>query len=171
MQPLPGPFAKLAGVEVDEYDCIPKDLFSLEAAGCSIKAARIREHVLPGPGTQTVGVNRGGYMDGWPLLTFRARGKGGVWYLGTLPDAEGWKALLRTIILPRAGVAFREDIPAGVELVRRSGHGRTLTFALNHTPTAQTISWKNVSLDLASGRKSNGTVALEPYGVAILKDP
>ena len=171
MEPLPGPFGKLAGVEVDEYDSVPKDSsFTVEAAGYSIKASGIREHLLPKGGAQTAGVNRGGHMEGWPALTFRAHGKGVVWYLGTLPAAEGWTILLRNIMLPLAGVTLREDIPAGVEVVRRSGSGRTLNFFLNHTASPQQIPINKKAADLISGRTVSENLKLAPYGVAILKD-
>jgi beta-galactosidase len=170
MEPLPGPFGKLAGVEVDEYDIVPKDAaFTVEAAGYAIKAARIREHVMPRNGAQVAGVNRGGHMEGWPAMTFRAHGKGVVWYLGTLPGAEGWTILLRNILLPLADVSFREDIPTGVEVARRSGGGRTLTFFLNHTGSVQLVPVNKKAADLISGRMVSDNLKLEPYGVAVLK--
>jgi beta-galactosidase len=169
MEPLPGPFSKLAGVEVDEYDVIPKESsFTIDAAGHSIKAAKMREHVMPKAGTQVAGFNRGGHMNGWPVLTFRPHGKGVVWYLGTLPDADGWKTLLRDIFLPLANVSFREDIPAGVEIVRRSGKGRILTFMLNHTNAAQLVPLKENAKDLMSGKNVSDFLRLPPYGVAIV---
>lgn len=171
MEPLPGPFGALAGVEVDEYDAVPKESgYTVDAAAHSIKTHKIREHVMPKPGTQTVGVHRGGFMEGWPALTFRTHGKGVVWYLGTLPDAEGWKSLLKNILLPLAGVPFREDIPAGVEIARRSGKGKSLTFVLNHTAKAQMVPLKKAARDLVSGRTFSDWLRLAPYGAAILKD-
>lgn len=170
MEPLPGPFRRLAGVEVDEYDVVPKNAsFAIEAGGQSLKATRIREHVLPGKGTQVAGVNRGGHMEGWPAVTFRPHGRGMVWYVGTLPGADGWTVLLRNLILPLAGVAFREDIPAGVEVARRSGQGRTLTFCLNHTASPQQLPLPGKAVDLLTGKPVSGLLKLAPYAVAVLK--
>ena len=73
-------------------------------------------------------------------------------------------------MLPLAGVTLREDIPAGVEVVRRSGSGRTLNFFLNHTASPQQIPINKKAADLISGRTVSENLKLAPYGVAILKD-
>jgi len=170
MEPLPGPFAKLAGVEVEEYDIVPRDApFTVEAAGYTVKAARIREHLIPRNGAQVAGTNRGGHLEGVPAMTFRPHGRGVVWYVGTLPGADGWLVLLRNLLLPLADVPFREDVPAGVEVVRRVGKGRALTFYLNHTEAPRTVNAPEKGPDLLGNRIANGALTLPPFGVAILK--
>ena len=78
MEPLPGPFAKLAGVEIDEYSVIPKEAtWEVELPAGRMRSRRMVEHVVPGKGTEVVGVHRGGYMDGWPAITRRRASRGG----------------------------------------------------------------------------------------------
>ena len=171
MEPLPGPFARLAGVEVDEYDAFSVEtVCRIEGEGWALQARRIREHLLPKPGVRVVGVHRGGFMDGWPALTVRNLGRGAVWYLGTLPDAEGWGILLRTLLLPRAKVPFRTDIPPGVEIAERAGRGKRMTFVLNHTAEPRRVPVPPGVRDLLSGQTvAAPSLSLAPYQAAILK--
>jgi beta-galactosidase len=170
MRPLPGPFSALAGVEVDEYAVVPKDAdWSVELPEGTIRAQRIREWLLPKRGTEVVGVHRGTYMDGRPAITRRAVGRGAVWYVGTLPAPADWQTLLRRI-LAGAGIGFRTDLPRGVEAARRAGGGRRLTFYLNHTGEAQTVSLPGRARDLLRGRAASGQLRLPPFGVAVLKE-
>ena len=168
MQPLPGPFARLAGVEVDEYAVVPANAdWRVELPQGSLKTQRIREHLLPARGTEVVGVHRGDYMDGLPAMTRRRFGKGQVWYVGTLPTAPDWRTLLQTV-LAEAGVGYRTDLPQGVEVARRAGKGKFLTFVLNHTGKPQCVNLSEPSLDLLTGRRGVGPLALDAYGVAVL---
>ena len=168
MQPLPGPFAGLAGVEVDEYAVLPKDVdWKVELPQGTIKTKRVREHLLVKKGTEIVGVHRGDYMDGLPAITRRTVGKGCVWYVGTLPSAADWRVLFQ-MILPRAKVSFRTDIPNGVEIAHRAGDGRQLTFVLNHAGRRQTVRLARAATDLLSGKTCDESIELAPYGVAVL---
>ena len=168
MQPLPGPLAALAGVEVEEYAVLPKGVdWGVELPQGRMQARRIREHLLVKAGTQVAGVHRGDYMDGLPAITRRAVGKGVVWYVGTLPSAADWRLLFQQI-LPAAKVDFRADLNAGVEIAHRSGSGRQLTFVLNHTGQQQRVRLAGTAKDLLGGRTCAGSADLAPYGVAIL---
>jgi beta-galactosidase len=168
--PLPGPFAELAGVEVDEYDILPRNsggLVELQT-GVKIPAGRMREHLLPAGGTEVIGVHRVGYMEGWPAITRRAVGKGSVVYVGTLPHGDEWTPLLQ-ILLSEVKVPYRTDIPAGVEIARRRGEGRELTFVLNHTGDMKVLELGDRRFrDLLGGRDATGFFELAPYAVAIL---
>ena len=168
MQPLPGAFAKLAGVEVEEYAAIGPDAdWQVETPDGRIKAGRIREWLVPGRGTRVVGVHRGHYMDGQPAITCRNAGKGKVWYVGTLPSGPDWKVLLKTL-LPQAGASFRDDLPQGVEAARRRGSGRELTFLINHTARRQVVNLAAPAKDLLTARKASDHLTLDPYAVAVL---
>lgn len=168
MQPLPGPFAELAGVEIDEYAVLPKDAdWKVELPQGSIKTKRIREHLLVKKGTEIIGIYRGDYMDGLPAITKHKVGKGCVWYVGTLPSAADWRLLFQ-LILPGAKVDFRTDIPTGIEIAHRSAKGRQLTFVLNHAGKSQIVRLAGTATDLLGGKKCDGRVELPPYGVAVL---
>ena len=170
MQPLPGAFAKLAGVEVEEYSAISNEAdWQVELGDKRIKAHRIREWLIPAKGTRVVGVHRGHYMDGQPAVTCRTVGKGKVWYVGTLPSGPDWKVLLEAI-LPEAGVRFRADLPRGVEVATRRGRGRELTFFMNHTGRPQVVNLARAAKDLLTGRGVSGQLELGPYAVAVLNN-
>ena len=170
MQPLPAAFADLAGVEVDEYALVPKEVTDWQvelAGGTRIKADKVREWLLV-RSAEVVGVHRGDYMDGQPALTRNHFGKGVVWYVGTAPTAADWQVLLWRIFLPEAGVEFTTSLPPGVERCRRAGGGRELTFYLNHTGKPQTLNLPAKAKDLLSGKTVAGATPLGPYGVMIL---
>ncbi len=168
--PLPGPFAELAGVEVDEYDSLPKDsgaMIELQT-GVKIAGARMRERLLPAPGTEVIALHRVGYMDGWAAATRRTLGKGSVIYVGSIPHAEAWGPLLQ-ILLGEVKAPYRLDIPAGVEIAHRRGERKELTFILNHTGELKVIELGDRRFkDLLGGREATGRFELAPYAVAIL---
>jgi beta-galactosidase len=170
MEPLPGAFGKLAGMEVDEYCVVNKsdEWFVELPGGQRVRAARMREHLLAKKGTEVVGVHRGGYMDGWPAITRRKVGKGAVWYVGTLPSPADWRAILLPI-LAEAKVDFRTDLPEGVEVARRVGKGKDLTFVINHTALKQTVAVARPTVDLLTGKKVADRVELAPFATAILQ--
>jgi beta-galactosidase len=168
MAPLPGVFSRLAGVEVEEYALVPKSAeWQVELPGGTVGAARIRECLIPAEGTRVAGVHRGGYMDGAPAVTHRKVGRGDAWYVGCHLHADGWLALLRPL-LEELGVRVVNGLPAGVEVCRREGDGRTLTFVLNHNGKEETLPLPGRFEDLLGRRTVEGALTLAPYGVAIL---
>jgi beta-galactosidase len=80
---------------------------------------------------------------------------------------DGWLALLRPV-LAQLGVRVMDSIPVGVEVCRREGSGRVLTFVINHNGTEQTLDLPGRYEDLLGQRTVEGQLALGPYGVAIL---
>lgn len=170
MDILPGAFAQLAGVEVEENSTLPADAdWHVELPFGKIKANRIREHLIAKPGTQILGIHRGTYMDGLPAITRHNLGKGYVWYVGTLPTEADWQTLLRELILPAARISFRTDLPQGLEIARRQGKGRSLTFYLNHAGHAQSLTLPKSAKNLLTGKPTGPTLHLAPYEVAILE--
>lgn len=168
-QRLPGVFRPLAGVEVAEYGVVPRQAdWTIEWPQGRMRAFRIREHLVPGRGTETVAVHRGGYMDGWPAITRRPVGKGYVWYVGTLPVPEDWQRLLLPM-LREAGVTTIPDLPHGVEVARRRGAEGTIVFVLNHAGEPVKVPWGKPARDLLTGRRCPAQLRLRPYGVAVLK--
>ncbi len=169
MEPLPGAFRKLAGVaEVEEYDIVPKDgAWSVAFDGWSFKATRLREQLVPAAGAEAVAVHRGAHFEGTPAVVRNRFGKGTVWYLGAFPDRDGWRELLKRV-LAAAEVGFYAELPPGVEICRRAGKGRTLTFVINHSDEPRTVACAARTTDLLGGALANGTLTLGAYGVAVL---
>jgi beta-galactosidase len=168
MRPLPGPFAALAGVEVDEYANIDKDThYEIELPGGRVEAQKVRELLLPAKGAAMVGVHRGAWMEGKPAITCRRLGKGRVWYVGSLPAVAAWRTILKGV-LAECGCDFRTDIPEGVEIARRTGKGKTLTFVINHSAARATLDLRKPGKDILTGKQVQDTLKLAPYAVAVL---
>ena len=168
MEPLPGVFGKLAGVEVEEYAIVPKSVeWHVELPGARARAVRIREHLLPAKRTRVVGVHRGDYMDGAPAVTRRKLDKGEVWYVGCHLQSEGWLALLRPV-LEQLGIRVMDGVPAGLEVCRREGDGRVLTFVVNHNGEEAALALPGRFEDLLGQRPVEARLTLGPYAVAIL---
>ena len=148
---------------------MPKSVeWHVELPGATVRAVRIREHLLPAKGTKVVGVHRGDYMDGAPAVTRRKLGKGEVWYVGCHLQADGWLALLRPV-LEQLGIRAMDGIPQGVEVCRREGSNRVLTFVINHNGKVETLALPGRYKDLLAQRPVEGRLTLGPYAVAILE--
>ena len=168
MVPLPGPFAALAGVEVDEYANMDKDThYEIELPSGRIEAQKVRELLLPAKGTQVVGVHRGAWMEGEAAITCHRLGKGKVWYVGSLPPVAAWQTILKGV-LSECSCDFRTDIPEGVEIARRGAKGKTLTFVINHSADSKTLNLRKPGKDIVTGKQMEDRLELAPYGVAVL---
>jgi beta-galactosidase len=103
----------------------------------------------------------GGLADGGPALTRASTGEGAAWYLAADPDEAGARRVLG-LVLPDAGVERHEDIPEGVEIVRRG----EATFVINHGQVAARVAVSGV--DLLTG-ESVDAPKLAPFGVLVLQ--
>ncbi|MEO5609467.1 MAG: beta-galactosidase [Ornithinibacter sp.] len=160
----PGAFRELLGVRVQE-------LFPL----------RVGEEVaLSGGGTGSVWSEDARVVDaeiirsyadgplaGRPAATRRPVGDGVAWYLGTLPDDETLAALLERVTT-EAAVQRTAEVPAGVEVVRRSTGDQRWLFVLNHTaePCEVTVS----GADLVSGATVGPTLSLAARTAAVVRE-
>ncbi|MGW5125422.1 beta-galactosidase [Streptomyces sp. NPDC004069] len=104
---------------------------------------------------------RGGELDGMPAVLRRGR----AWYVSTLPEPEALRALL-TRVAAGAGVRpVLDELPAGVEAVRRG----ELLFLLNHRREPVTVDVPGSHRDLLTGSAVSGRTTLGRYGAAVLK--
>jgi beta-galactosidase GanA len=69
-----------------------------------------------------------------------------------------------------AGFQDRPSLPAALEVVRRERQGGAggVTFYLNHSDQGISVPIKGPATDLLTTRSVQGTLTLEPFGVAIL---
>ncbi|MFE5238945.1 MULTISPECIES: beta-galactosidase [unclassified Streptomyces] len=110
---------------------------------------------------ETVAGYRGGELDGLPAVLR----KGTAMYVSTLPEPAALRELLGRAA---AGAGVRpvlEDLPSGVEAVRRG----ELLFLLNHGGSPAAVKLPGRYLDLLTDTEADGGVELERYGVAVLR--
>ncbi|MBB0246289.1 beta-galactosidase [Streptomyces alkaliphilus] len=139
-----------------------------------------RQGAGSGEGPEVIARWAGGELDGRPAVLRHTPftdpaddpgragapgGSGTTWYLSTQPDPE---ALENLLVRAAAGAGVEPvlaDAPDGVEAVRR---GEVL-FLLNHRPDPVTVTLPRAGTDLLTGRRCEGEVTLERYGVLALR--
>jgi beta-galactosidase len=76
--------------------------------------------------------------------------------------------LLLQRVCEEAGVSPTAEIPPGIDAVRRKTEAASFLFLLNHNQEAVEVRLPNPGRDILTGEAHEGTLALEPLGVAIL---
>jgi len=109
------------------------------------------------------------YYAGSPAITSNKYGKGTAYYVGTVPDAGSMEWLLE-LACETAGIQpVSANAPGGVELLYRTTGSSLFLFALNHSAEKVTVSFEGPGQDLLTGTQVDGSIQLEPTGVAIVQ--
>jgi beta-galactosidase len=154
---LPGTLADLAGVEVEDYDCLRQDPVTIRHGSGTYHGELWWDDVVL-KGAEAWAVADSSWHRGRPAITLH-RGRG-TWYLATVPDRD----LLRVWAAEasrEAGVRPLGTVPGGVELAVRRGETEEFLFVLNHgdkaSPFRPEPGWTKVL----------GPEALEGYGFQV----
>ena len=168
-QRLPGVFASLAGIKIDEYDAMPRDhnTVHLETTGRDYPIQLMADIIDPA-GAAVAGTYGSDYYAGRAAITANSVGKGQVWYVGTVGDERFYDDFVGAL-LGKLGVDRVGPPPHGVEIVRRWRGSKPLTFVMNHNAIEALMPLGAECEDLLSGRRVSGQIELEPYGVMILE--
>ncbi|MEU7986969.1 beta-galactosidase [Streptosporangium canum] len=126
----PGAFRELLGLRVEEFWPLSEG----ERAGLSSggSADLWADHVVL-EGASELAAYADGPLAGLPAVTRHSYGAGTATYLGTRPDEDAMREVVRDV-LGLAGVSpVLPGLPEGVEAVERAGEdGRRFLFLLNH---------------------------------------
>jgi beta-galactosidase len=125
----PGAFRDLLGVQVEEFFPLPEGRTVHLDDGST---ATVWTEMLHPRGAKTVATYEDGPVAGVPAITRNEVGTGTAWYVATSLDSAGVDRLVADICT-EAGLAPVRAVPSGVEVVRRTGDGRSYLFVLNHT--------------------------------------
>jgi beta-galactosidase len=109
------------------------------------------------------------YYAGKPAITQNVFGKGAAFYVGTAPDVPGMDWLIKHVCDTLDIKAVAPNIPAGVELLQRTNGNAAWLFVLNHSGEHVQIPLEKNGWDLLTGSQVNGSISLEPTGVAIIQ--
>jgi beta-galactosidase len=158
----PGALRETLGVRVEEFH-------PLAAGGAvaltALDAGTIWSEMGEASDAEVVASYAGGAAAGSPAVTRRRVGQGTAWYVGTELSDSGL-AELGARLLEEAGVRPTvEDLPAGVEAVRRVGESGSFLFVINHTDAAAPLTVP--AADLLTGRTVERVAA---GGVAVLRE-
>ncbi|QAY64216.1 beta-galactosidase [Xylanimonas allomyrinae] len=169
----PVPFRDLAGVWIDETDALPPGTrvpVTFTDGGVHAASGEILADVVHADeGTQVLATYAGEFYAGTPALTFRpSGGGGGVLYAATFPCGDGLRATVDALLGEKAAGV---PTPDGVQLSRRvRDDGTVLTFVVNTTGSAHTVDVDGLAgTDILGGGPVEGSIALGPYGVAVVE--
>jgi len=166
----PAPFREMLGLVVEEY--VP---FSETQSNtfCTTEGKQFPcsfwADVIHLSTAQSRATFEGDYYAGGPAITYNPFGKGGAFYVGTVPDEEGMRWLVEEFCKTADVNPIASDVPSGVELSRRTKGKSSWLFILNHSAKKVTVPLEGAGFDLLSDTAVKDSIELEPTGVAILK--
>ncbi|MCH5186180.1 MAG: beta-galactosidase [Oscillospiraceae bacterium] len=153
---VPGVFADIAGIEVDEFDAPKREVaIKGEITGtASIWCDIIKPHTA-----EIISRYDGEYYKGRAAVTVNGLGKGKVYYVGCGLDDPAMEALVRNIFAAADIPVIKS--PGGVEIVKRGKNA----FVLNHNEYEVSVPLTGKSL--LSGQSFGGN--MEPFGVDFIE--
>jgi beta-galactosidase len=168
--PLPGLFADLCGIEIEELDVLRKGQqrrIHFESTADQGMATALCE-VLALKGAEALACYTEDYYAGQPAATTNGLGRGRAIYVGTVGDF----ALVTQIIneaLRLTTISPLMKTPPGVEVTRRVQNGSELIFVLNHTSESQMVHLDGDYQDMLSSAPKTGDISLVAYDLLILR--
>jgi beta-galactosidase len=158
----PGAFRDLLGLRVEDFAPLAAgEHVDLRFAGGGEGRARTWTELITPQGAEVVAT----FAGGGPAVLRHELGRGVAWYVGTAPDPETARRVLRRA-WTEAGVVAAAAAPDGVEAVRRG----ELLFLLNHGVEDVDVSVPSGCMELITGHAlETDRLRLGPRGVAILR--
>ena len=178
--PLPGAFANLAGVTMDEWDplcSLGQTTIVAAAGGATFAIPQTRkgetgmggllcEVLVPGADTETLATYQDGYHAGAPVVTRKGR----VIYVGTLGRDMAFYEWLAGLLAASVGVPFGPRLPYGVEMTQRGNATLLLNFGgSNATIPLPACGAANCTEVLSGAGVGGAGVVLGPYDVAVVQ--
>ncbi len=167
----PAPFAAMLGLRVQDW--LPLgDAEQTNVAFPDGTQGRgdIWSELIEPAGAEVLATFAGGRLDRHPAITRNKFGSGTATYIGTRLDQPAMARLLATV-LDAAEVGPVMDVPAGVEVVRRSIPRSSIVFLLNHRDAAVDVPITKAGTNLVDGSEVHaGLLRLKPYGVAAIRE-
>ncbi|MFC5449986.1 beta-galactosidase [Paenibacillus aestuarii] len=171
----PGELRDLLGIWVEEIDALQPEMTNQIHMNATFPALEgdyncgLLCDLLHLEGAEALGSYGHDFYAGMPAVTVNRFGQGEAYYVATDPEQAFLNKFCKALC-DKMGIASPHQAPAGVEIASRSKEGRTFIFVLNHNPhDATTYLYDGTYKDLLSHRIYEGSLKLEPYGVAILE--
>ncbi|MFJ6673814.1 beta-galactosidase [Actinosynnema sp. NPDC091369] len=164
---VPGPFASLLGLRVEETDARQPDVVNPVALfGAEYDARHVFEVVVPDD-AEVLGTYGSDFYAGTPAVTRSTRGRGHAWYVATLLDDPGVAAVVRSALTHHDLLGPLADTP-DVEVTERiTDDGTRYLFILNHGP-ARTVPAPVPGTDLLTDRRLHPGEPLDLAPTAVL---
>lgn len=160
----PGAFRDLLGLTVEEFFPLPADA-AVHLDDGSIGS--VWTELVHLRGAKTLAAHTDEPVPGSPAITRHEVGEGAAWYVATSLDPAAL-ARLAADVVAAAGVAPAARAPAGVEVVRRQGDGRSFLFVLNHT--AVDVEVAADGFDLRHNRPVDGSALVKSGDALVIRE-
>lgn len=166
----PAPFRKLLGMWIEEFSAYgDRHTGRVQSDDGHEFACSFWSDVIRLEGAESLVHYLDDYFAGSPAVTRHVFGKGTGYHLGTELDAPGLAWLIDRVCAQAGLQPTRKNLPAGVEIVRRTNGAQTWLFALNYADEAAQIELPGPGLDLLTGAQTTASLQLAPKGVAIIQ--
>lgn len=109
------------------------------------------------------------FASGRPMITSRKLGSGRAIYVGTYLTDPLAGAFVQQILKPAGVEPLVSDLPSNVEVSIREAAGRQLMFLLNCDEKSVVVEAVPRGIDLLTGEFSSESIALGPYGCAVVR--
>ena len=161
---LPGYLRDITGIRVEEYETVQTAKpYTVEMNGEVYEGTLLADWIIPE--TAEVLARFAVKDTGYPAVTRNTCGDGCVYYIGTVPCDRLADRIISSI-LDEAGIR-RFELPEHTEAMVRSKDGVDYVFMINHTLERQTFPIDGI--DLLTGLRADGSLILEPNGVAVIR--
>ena len=167
----PAPFREMLGLVVEEfapYSETQSNSFRTND-GKQFKCTLWSDIIHLKGAEAIVAVFEDDYYAGSPAITQNIFGKGTAWYVGTIPDKNGMEWFMEHVCESTGIQSVSANLPAGVELLQRVNGTSSFLFVLNHSGEKANVPIELYGHDLLTGTAVNGSVELEPSGVAVIQ--
>jgi beta-galactosidase len=167
----PGPLVDFLGGRVDQFYALDSSVPLSGVFGSG--TANIWAEQLQTLSPDTKVLMTYGESNGWlinqPAVITRHVGQGSITYVGAWLDPT-LMSHLTSWLLHRAGVQpILANVPAGVEVCRRSGEGKSVLILINHNQQPEHIDLPSPMRELIDHPGSVTSVNLPKFGVAVLE--
>ncbi|MEI8351672.1 MAG: beta-galactosidase [bacterium] len=168
---LPGRLSDLLGIEIQEYESVAGDgayaVTGRNKFAGSFTAGGYADWIQLRGATAFAGYTAP-HMRTYAALTRNRFGKGTGWYCGTVVKEPAFYDRLVAGALRDAGIKPVLTPPAGVEVSVRENKTHRLLFLVNHTETKKRVKVPAGKKELITGKLTAASLALEPFGVAVI---
>jgi len=169
-QRQPGPLADALGARVAQFYALDEEIAVTGEAGAG--TARIWAEYLEPSEPDTRVLLRYGAGASWiaekPAVVERSYGQGRIACVGAVLDRELLTRVLR-LFVGDISPAFG-NVPPDVDVMRRRGEGRDVFILINHSRDRRSLKMPQPMRDVLQGGEVQGTLELEPQGVAVLEN-
>ena len=165
---VPGAFADLAGVEVEDYDPLLEKTTAASGVFGNGTAHMWCDIVKPVT-AKILGRYTSDFYAGEACMTVNQTGKGEVYYLGCDLDEKAMK-MLAVYLGRKAGIDMDLYKVDGVEVVDATDGTNDALFILNYNDHSVIVSMEQSYENMITHETVENVVELKPYDVAILKE-